>query len=256
MYFAAAIVVLIAIGFGYAIAHKAHTTIVSTNQTSQSSASTDDSPLLLKSIGFNLDYYDAKTNHAGDMVFNHEDHDLGSNFHLIWADFGTQDPRSPNDPTKTNVQPVFVLPLGTKVHALVDGVVINVQTLYSNDSTIWVARGENASYIYETEHVSNPIVKKGDTVVGGQIIADVSPHSSEYHPGFGIVEIGILHPTVGGQAQHICPFAYLDPSIKADVQKKITALHKAWENYLGMPNLYDDVHSVSPGCFVNGPVNG
>src|SRR5260370_593709 len=46
--------------------------------------------LLLKSIGFNLDYYDAKTGMAGDVKFTRLP--LESNFGLIMADFGIQDP--------------------------------------------------------------------------------------------------------------------------------------------------------------------
>lgn len=218
-------------------------------------AVTTDQPLALKSIGFNLGYYDPKTNRAGDMVFTHEDHDLGIT-HMIFADFGIQDARSPNDPSKRNPQPTFVLPLGTKVHSLVDGVVVNVESLYSSDYTIWVSSHEGSKYIYETEHVDNPIVKKGDRVTGGQIIGEVSDHDSQYHPGFGIVEIGILNPQPDGKASHICPFHYLDPSIKADIEKKILNVHQAWMNYIGMPKLYDDAHSEEPGCFSLSPVSG
>ncbi|HZP55912.1 MAG TPA: M23 family metallopeptidase [Candidatus Saccharimonadales bacterium] len=248
------IIIIAAVSFvGWTVHKSAKKTAMTSTDQKMTQA---DHPLVLKSIGFNLDYYDPATNHAGDMEFTHEDHDLNSNFNLIFADFGTQDPRSPGDPTKTNVQPVFILPLGTKVHSLVDGVVADVKGLYSGDSTIWVtANGQMTSYIYETEHIINPIVKKGDKVSGGQVIGEVSTHSSQYHPGFGIVEIGILHSS-GTQAQHICPFHYLDPSIKADIDKKILAVHKAWTDYVGMPNLYDDAHSVEPGCFVLGPVNG
>jgi hypothetical protein len=254
------LIVLIAVGAaGWLVYNKNHKkTSSSTNSSSSKDSKNEtDGLLTLKSIGFNLDYYNPTTNHAGDMVFTHEDHDLSGHFHLIFADFGTQDPRSPNDPSKRNVQPTFVLPLGTKVHSLVDGIVIDVKSLYSGDDTIMVSASgtQNSGYIYETEHINNPLVKKGDHVTGGQVIGEVSTHDSQYHPGFGIVEIGILHPN-GSQAQHICPFHYLDPSIKADIQKKILNVHQAWMGYTGMPNLYDDAHSAEPGCFTLTPVNG
>lgn len=236
--------------------YKSHKAGASQRSTQSNAGSAqNDQPLPLKSIGFNLDYYDPSTNHAGDMVFTHEDHDLSGNFHFIFADFGTQDLRSPNDATKRNVQPTFVLPLGTKVHSLVDGVVVEVKTLYSNDYTIWVARSAGSQYIYETEHVDNPIVKKGDRVQGGQVIGEVSTHDSQYHPGFGIVEIGILRPS-GSQAQHICPFHYLDPSIKAAMGKKILSVHQAWMSYVGIPTLYNDAHSAEPGCTTLEPITG
>lgn len=211
--------------------------------------------LYLKNIGFNFGDYDPATNRAGDMVFTHEDNNLENAFHKIFADFGTQDPRSPNDPTKRNPQPTFILPLGTKVLAMVDGVVTNVETLYSGDSTVMVAASQKGTYIYETEHIINPLVKKGDSVKAGQVIGEVSTHDSKYHPGFGILEIGILHPD-GYTPQHFCPFQYLDSSIKADIQKYILDVHQAWEKFTGMPDLYDDEHSAEPGCFVTTPVKG
>ena len=103
-------------GKGLGLAALSSATVASLLRTVEAATKTvADQPLKLESVGFKLDYYNPATNHAGDMVFTHEDHDLSGHFHLIWSDFGTQDPRSPNDPTKTNVQPVFVLPLGTKV---------------------------------------------------------------------------------------------------------------------------------------------
>lgn len=253
------IIILAAIGFtGWRVVSKdkSSSQTANTGQTSASSKKSESDLLYLKTIGFNFDNYNPATNRAGDMVFTHADHDLSGHFHLIFSDFGTQDPRSPTDPSKRNVQPTFVLPLGTKVLSLVDGVVSNVETLYSNDSTIMVtSTGENTSYIYETEHIINPLVKKGDQVKGGQVIGEVSTHDSQYHPGFGIVEIGILHP-VDNQAAHICPFYYLDSSVKADIQKKIINVHKAWMEYTGLPNLYDDAHAAEPGCFITDPVKG
>lgn len=40
---------------------------------------------------------------------------------------------------KANPQPTFVVPLGTKVRSLVDGVVVAVDELYSHDVTVHVA---------------------------------------------------------------------------------------------------------------------
>lgn len=251
----AAVIALAVIGYaGWQIAknHKSQPDTADTNKHQATSSEL----LYLKTIGWHIDNYDPATNHAGDMVFTHEDHDLSGTFNRIFGDFGTQDPRAANDPTKRNPQPTFILPLGTKVLSLVDGVVADVKGLYSGDSTIMVtSSGQLSSYIYETEHIVNPTVKAGDRVKAGQVIGDVSTHDSQYHPGFGIVEIGILHPGAG-QAQHICPFHYLDSSVKADIQTKILNIHKAWMNYIGNQSLYDDAHAAEPGCYVNTPVNG
>ena len=212
-----------------------------------------DQPLPLEGVGFNLDYYDPATNHAGDMVFTNVDHSLSGHIHQVWQDFGQQDYRSPNDPSKLNPQPTYVLPLHTKVHSLVTGDVVDVKRLYSNDYTIWVARSTSSHYTYETEHVDNPTVKQGDRVTGGQVVGEVSSKDSDITPGFGLLEIGILY-TAHDYPQHLCPFKYLDPAIKADIGKKITALHAAWETWLGQRVYLQPF--ASPGCVTEEPVNG
>ncbi len=234
--------------------HNSKTKATTTNSATGHTGTKDDQTqggkiLPLKSIGFNLDYYNPATNRAGDMEFTH------ANFfdNEIIGDFGQQDPRTP-DPTKRNPQPTFAMPLDVKVQSLVDGVVIKVVTLYSGDSSIMVASDLKSSYIYETEHVINVKVKVGDYVKGGQYIADVSPHGSPKE-GFGILEIGLLHPS-GSVAQHLCLFKYLDPSIKADIGKKLNALHEAWNTYTG-GTVYPLASSyASPGCVIDGPVTG
>src|SRR6266404_6084353 len=113
------IVVLIVVGLiglaGWTVYHK-QSNSPKTSQTATKAAS--DQPLLLESVGFNLDYYNPATNRAGDMEFTNVDHTLSGHIHQIWQDFGQQDTRT-TDPTKKNPQPTFVLPLHTKVHALV-----------------------------------------------------------------------------------------------------------------------------------------
>ncbi|HSX35756.1 MAG TPA: hypothetical protein VLH84_02370 [Patescibacteria group bacterium] len=247
------VLVLSVVGFAgwrtFKVLHKTH--VASSSRQLPSAA--DDRPLLLESVGFNLDYYNPSTNQAGDMEFTTVDHSLSGHNHQIWQDFGTQDYRSPNDPTKKNPQPTFVLPLHTKVQALVTGEVVDVKQLYSNDYTIWVARFPNSRYIYETEHVDNPLVKKGDHVVGGQTIGEVSSKDAAITPGFGLLEIGILY-TAHNYPQHLCPFQYLDPAIQTSVYDKITALHASWETYFGQKVYLQDF--VTPGCVTHDPVSG
>ena len=129
-------------------------------------SATAEVPLVVKSIGFTIGFYNPSTDTAGDIKFTR----IPLNYQRLWQDFGVQDPRTTN-PQK-NPQPVFILPLGTKVRALVDGVVVAVTKLYSGDYTIMVARTQTSNWIYETEHVINPVVQAGDRVAGGQIIAD------------------------------------------------------------------------------------
>jgi hypothetical protein len=206
----------------------------------QSPAGVAENKIVMKSIGFALDNYNEATNKAGDMQFTK----IPLPFDQIWSDFGQQDPRSPNDTTKRNPQPTYILPLGTKVESLVDGKVEDVRQIYSGDYTIMV-KPEGSDLTFETEHVDNPLVKIGDMVKSGQVIAEVSKHDSHHHPGFGLLEIGVLGQK-GNRPSHTCPYVYLDASVKDDILKKMTNVHDAWEKYIGK-----DVYPANPelpGC--------
>lgn len=156
---------------------------------------------------------------------------------------------------KSNPQPTYIVPLGTPVRSIVDGIVASMPTLWSGDISIQVTTdGKLQRWIYETEHVTNPKVKVGDRVTAGQVIAEVGNFDKGSPAGFGTVEIGILHGGGNGPPEHVCPFAYLDESIKAETFKKMNALFKSWEEYVGDPTLYKD--TVIPGCLTLDPIDG
>lgn len=221
------------------------TTLFQTENTS------DEPPLKLKSIGVHLDYYDAKTGKAGDFVFTKEKLE----FKRIFMPFGFVIPANiaSGGQDKSNPQPTFIVPLGTPVRSLVDGIVVNMPTLWSGDISIQVtANGKMEKWIYETEHVIHPKVKVGDRVTAGQIIAEVGNFDKGTPAGFGVVEIGILKG--GSPPQHVCPFAYLDESIREDTYKKMNALFQSWEEYIGDKTLYDE--TTIPGCLTLNPIEG
>ncbi|MEX2028116.1 MAG: M23 family metallopeptidase [Candidatus Curtissbacteria bacterium] len=214
----------------------------------------DEPPLKLKSIGVNFDYYDPKTGRAGDFKFTKQK----LQFNRLFMGFGFVIPVnvSASGKPKANPQPTFILPLGTPVRSLVDGVVANTPMVWSGDYSIQVTKsGKLEKWIYETEHVMNPKVKVGDKVSAGQIIAEVSNFDKGVPEGFGAVEIGILKGGGEGPPQHVCPFAYLDESIKEDTEKKIRAFFKAWEEYKGDTFLYDE-SLLTPGCLTLDPIEG
>lgn len=212
----------------------------------------DTPPLLLKSIGVNIDYYNPNTGKAGDFVFTRQE----LQFNSLFMDYGFFIPASSASSDKKNPQPTFILPLGTPVRSLVDGVVAQMPTLWSGDISIQVTTdGKLQRWIYEVEHVINPKVKVGDKVTAGQIIAEVSNFDKGAPAGFGAVEIGILHGGGEGPPEHVCPFAYLDPSIKSDLENKIKAFYKSWNEYLGK-TIYDDSSYSTPGCLTADPIEG
>lgn len=201
-------------------------------------------PLKIKHIGIDLGAYDPATNRAGDIVFTKSG--LDSYGQRIFMEFGLSLGANSAAEARMNPQPTFILPLGTKVRSMVDGEVVKIDKLYSNDYSVMVAKDKNSSWVYELEHVINPTVAVGDKVTAGQIVAEVSPHDSQYHPGFGLYEIGILRG--GNPPQHFCPFNYLDDSIKQSIADKLKAFYKSWEQYQGNTDLHDEATQTTPGC--------
>lgn len=239
-------VVIVAIaGIGFLILNKQDSKETSTS----SEKAAVNSEAKIKHLGINLDYYDPATNKAGDFVFTKDKLE----FNRLFFEYGFVVPATSAGPEKKNPQPTFILPLGTKVHSLVDGVVFDTPKLYSDDYSVMV-QAEGSDLIFETEHVINVKVKKGDKVTAGQVIAEVSGYDSKNYAGMGLVEIGVLRG--GNPPSHVCPFDYLDESIKDETLKKITAFQKSWEDYLGDSTIYDEAASVIPGCVSREPIEG
>lgn len=207
------------------------------------------SSVKIKHLGVNLGPYDPATNRAGDFVFTREN----MSFSLLFFNFGFIVPANSVGPEKINPQPTFILPMGTKVRALIDGEVANVTKLYSNDYSVML-KGEGSDLIFELEHVINVIVQVGDRVRAGDIVAEVSGYDAHNYAGMGLVEIGILRG--GVTATHLCPFDYLDDSIREATLQNITAMQRAWETYRGDTTLYDESKVVVPGCYRRTPVEG
>lgn len=204
---------------------------------------------LIKHLGIDLDYYNKETGTAGDIVFSEKK--LGQ-FDVPFFDYGFRVPATSVGPAKLNPQPTFIVPLGTKVHSLVDGTVINIPKLYSNDYSIHVSTGEDSNLIFETEHVINPLVVVGQKVKAGDVIAEVSDYDAHNYSGFGLYEIGIL---IGGNPpSHVCVFNYLDESIKEDTFAKLRSLYKGWNEFRGV-NVYNENLQV-PGCLITDAIEG
>lgn len=202
--------------------------------------------LKIKNLGVELGYYDQATGRAGDFLFTKNN--ISQYGNLIFMNYGEPEQASDDGPGGSlSPQSSFIVPLGTKVRSLVDGVVVKVVKLYSGDFSIHVASSPESNWIYETEHIINPTVKVGDKVKAGQVIAEPSDYNTRHHPGFALVEIGILH--AGNPPEHVCPFNYFDDSIKNETFKKMNAFYKSWETYMGSDTLYDEAKMVVPGCY-------
>jgi biotin carboxyl carrier protein len=240
----AAILAVIVIGFFIAVQKKSGGNIESfINEVFVNPTEPD---LKIKSLGIDLGYYDPATNKAGDVVFTKDN--IKEYGNLIFLNYGELEKvNSAQKQEALNPQPTFIVPVGTKVRSLVDGEVVRVEKLYSGDYTVMVASRAESDWVYETEHVVNTVVKVGDKVKAGQVVAEASTYNTRHHPGFALYEIGILHG--GNPPEHVCLFNYLDDSIKDDTFKKLKAFYKSWETYMGDDKLYDESKMVTPGCY-------
>src|SRR3989344_4844968 len=143
-------------------------------------SNTDEPPLKLKGIGVNFE----------DFKFTKEK----LQFDRLFMGFGFVIPGSSSSSgqNKSNPQPTYVVPLGTPVRSLVDGIVAAIPTLWSGDYSIQVtADGKMQKWVYETEHIINPKVAVGDKVTAGQVIGEVINFDKGAAAGYGAVEIGI-----------------------------------------------------------------
>lgn len=222
------------------------------NKSSQSDSSGSDTPTI-KNLPIELGKYDPTTGMAGDLKFAKWKMEPGG-LDAIFLEYGRKivNSISPGE-GRLNPQPTFIAPLGTKVRSIVDGTVYDVPKLYSNDYSIMV-QGKDQSIIFETEHIINPQVKKGDIVKAGQVIAEVSDYDSHNLNGLGLVEMGVLLP--GNPPQHACTFDYLDPAVKDDISKKLTQLMDDWESFVGDKNIFDQANQPIVGCATNAKVEG
>jgi biotin carboxyl carrier protein len=216
---------------------------------------TDNSSVRIKNIGVNLDYYNPTTGRAGDFEF----FKIKPPYDRLLTDFGhiipAKDTAEKID--KVNPHPSLILPLGTKVRALIDGMVVDVPKLYSNDYSIQMSKdGTKNDLVFELEHVKNVLVKAGDRVTAGQLVAEVTDFGNHNYPGYGSMDIAVLTTKKDGQPQHLCPFLYLDDSIKEEIFKKIRAFYTAWEQYVGNDKLYNENAYKVPGCINTDPVDG
>lgn len=212
---------------------------------------TADTPKI-KHLGINLDYYDKATGMAGDIKFIKLPAIKGG-LEAPFLEYGRFTPATSAGPARYNPQPTFLAPLGTKVHSLVDGEVVNVEKLYSNDWAIHV-QPKGSDIIFDIEHVIKVSVKIGDTVSAGQEVAEVSDYDARNIGGLGLYEIGVFFP--GNPPKHACTFDYLDDSIKNETLKKITALQDSWEDYIGNDAIYSQATDPIPGCASRDVIEG
>lgn len=209
---------------------------------------------VLKRHPIDLAPYDAASGRAGDVSFVRP-----LLFNRVFTEFGFVIPAAStstgND--KANPQPTYLAPMGTKVRSAVDGVVDRIADLWSTptlgDVSVMVKPDGLAGRCYmvvEFEHVVKPVVRAGDRVTVGQILAEVGPLNSQGSRGLGLVEFGILTGSGDGRPLHVCPYAYFDPAVRSTQLAILGRFLADWESYAGDTTLYNEAAWVSgvTGC--------
>jgi hypothetical protein len=243
-----AVVVLGVVGYSvFRLVQSKNSTYTAENATAKAEAS----EVKIKSMPIDIDTYDPVTGKAGDMFFPKEAFSQGA-IDMIFFPYGfvVSGESNAQGQDKSNPQPTFLAPVGTKVRALIDGEVVAISSLYSKDFTIHM-KGKGSDLIFETEHVMNVKVKLGDQVTAGTEIAEVSDYDARNYAGLGLVEIGVLKG--GNPPTHLCTFDFLDESIKAATLQKITQLEKDWESFRSNTDLYGE--EALPGCISQEPIS-
>ena len=211
------------------------------------------SKVKIKSMPVDIGAYDPVTKRSGDLVFPEKKLPEGVQ-PVLFSEFGYKMPGNSanNFQSQASPQPTFIVAPKTKIKSMIDGQVVSVSKLYSNDYSIHM-KGKGSDLIFEHEHVINPLFKEGDTVKAGTVIATASDYDARNLFGLGVFEMGLLKG--GNPPIHLCIFDYLDESIKQDTFSKINALKKSWEEYTGDNSLYDESSTAIPGCITRDPIS-
>ena len=212
----------------------------------------------MKTIGINLDKYNPATGRAGDVQFVKFDTKAGG-LDAIFNEYGR--PAAANNGMgagRLNPQPTFVVAPGTEIQSLVDGVVFDIPYIeHSKDYSVMVVgdNGVENAVTFETEHMKDIRVKKGDKVKAGQILGIASDYDAKNLMGMSLIEIGVLIP--GNPPKHDCTFKYLDYSVKDDILAKLKQLEADWEQFIGDSNVFDEAkQSQIPGCTTQDFIEG
>lgn len=196
----------------------------------------ENGPPTIYDIGINLEPYDSETGFAGDVAFDGLTYD-----NKVFTEFGGD-----MDGGSLNVHPMFVIPLGTEIHAVSDGIARVSELDHGGDYDVCVQRDDNDEWCISYEHVQNLRIKDGDTVIVGQIIGEAGTINEFTDSGKfdlkiwkgGVSEDDILN---------YCPYALFDETVNEEKLEKLSRFISDWEEFIG-EDVYDEDSWHSPGC--------
>jgi len=194
-----------------------------------------DNPPTIYGIGTNLNAYNPSIDRAGDVSFSlsYEDKTYKP---VPFEEFGRTFERGGG----LNTHPEFLLPVGTKIHSVSEGVVEDISKLYSNDYSVLVKISPESKWTINYEHVINPSVKKGERVYVDQVLAEVSPLGWP-NKKFGKWALMKFSATSSEDDPRYvaCPYDLLDESVKSTYEAQLLQLVKDWEKFKKDTTVYD-----------------
>ena len=136
----------------------------------------------------------------------------------------------PDNPEILSPQWEFAVPPGTRALAPVTGYVVAIQTLWSDDFSVWMSADGEESGVWEVEHVIDVLVEVGDFVKAGHPIASANVFGGRE---VALVELGLLR---GGKTPaHYCPLLYVEEDALSVIKSELNKIRK--ENFDRLTNL-------------------
>jgi len=152
---------------------------------------------------------------------------------------------------KNLAHPEFYMPMGAGVFAVSNAKVKAVLELNGgSDMLILVTPDDATQWTIGYEHVSNVSVSVGDQIRTGDLLAELSPESSQFFQGFGKTTIMVFIDSNSADPNlAYCPFLLLDASVKQSIYDELTTHIQQWEANIGM-DTFDEEAWFSTGCYL------
>ncbi|MBU1975237.1 MAG: M23 family metallopeptidase [Nanoarchaeota archaeon] len=192
----------------------------------------DEHPVLYD-IGINIEPLDSRTKKAGDLDFR-----AISYSDKMFLEFGGDEGDG-----SLNPHPMFVLPLGTEIHAVSDGLVNWIKPLGDDDYDMCIYRSENDPWCVSYEHIADVRVKEGDKVKVGDVLGKVGRIND--FTNFGKFDLKVWHG--GATILNHCPYDLLHESVREERLAEISNLVMEWEDYIHK-DVYNEDDWLVPGC--------
>jgi len=193
-------------------------------------------PTYLHGLSVNIDRYNPSTGRAGDIVFDSRDEKP------FW-EFGKNVLMDQSGVLKDNCAFEFHVAMDAVLHYAADGTVIFMEYQAENADYEIGVQSPDGRFIADYDHVRNPTVQIGSTVVAGQVLGTPGPWGDK----FGRTEFQI-NATTDGVVLSYPPWKYFEPGLLQQYEDKVSNLMNDWEAFKKDSSIYNQAAMLYPGC--------